>query len=174
MAHITTSDVQVWLETTKLAISSIDPTLEVDVSNEVISQLTGQFGAYTPTWVDNTSTPQIVKQIIAMEYAGWVYDRAFSEVVTNEAQVSYGATLRGWATNLINDILGGSILIAEIGSGPVNEAPIFYPTDVSSTWDAWRANIDCNDNSLGPAKFGMGKVFLWPLRRSAVVSESIR
>jgi hypothetical protein len=159
VAHITTSDVQTWLETTKLTISTIEPTLEADVSAEVLARLATQYGAYTPLWVDSTTTPQIVKQIIAMLYAGWIYDRAYSEVETNEALTSYGAVLRSWAMTLINDILGGSVPIAEIGSSPIAEAPVYYPNDASSTTDAWQANTDEDDNSLGPAKFGMGKVF---------------
>jgi hypothetical protein len=159
VAHIVTSDVQTWLESTKLSISTIEPNLEATVSAEVLGRLTETYSQFVPLWVDSTSTPQIVKQIIAMYYASWIFDRAYSEVVTNESQVSYGATLRGWATALMASVITGSVAIAEIEPNQPAVAPIFYPTDASSTWDAWRANTDCNDNSLGPAKFGMGKVF---------------
>lgn len=157
-AHITTSDVQSWLETTKLSVSTIEPNLEAQVSAEVLGKLGQTFSANVPLWVDSTTTPQIVRQVIAMYYASWIYDRAFSEVETNEAVTSYGAVLRTWATSLLNSIITGSV---EILDSPANAAtgPIFYPTDTSSTWEAWRINTDCNDNSLGPAKFGMGKVF---------------
>jgi hypothetical protein len=164
------------LETTKLTVSTIEPTLEADASSEVLGRLNQTYSAYVPTWVDNTSTPQVVKQVIAMYYASWIYDRAFSEVETAEARISYGAVLRIWATTLLTDIIRGAVDIAEldaIGGGP-STGVIYYPTDASSTWDAWRTNTDCDDNSLGPAKFGMGKVFLWLLRRSAVVSESTK
>ncbi len=159
VAHITTSDVQTWLETTKLTIASIEVNLEASVSSEVIGRLAETYIQFTPLWIDSTSTPQVVKQVIAMYYASWLFDRAYSEVVTNESQVSYGATLRLWATTLLADISRGAVAIAEIAPNQPAIAPKFYPTDTSSTWDAWNANTDLNDNSLGPAKFGMGQVF---------------
>jgi hypothetical protein len=158
-AHIVTSDVQTWLESTKLSVASIEPGLEGQMASEVLGRLAETFSAYTPLWVDSTTTPAIVKQIIAMYYASWIFDRSYAEVVTNEAQVSYGATIRGWAMKLLNDVITGGVIIPELGSGSAATGPIFYPNDVSSTWDAWRANTDCNDNSLGPAKFGMGMRF---------------
>jgi hypothetical protein len=170
-AHITASQVQVWLESTKATISSIDANLESQISGEVIGRLAETFGQFTPSWVDTTTTPAVVQQIIAMTYAGWYYDRQFAEVVTNEATVSYGATLRRWAQNLLNDVITGGVTLPELGAqGPISA--IFYPTDVSSTWDAWRANTDCNDQSLGPAKFGMGQVFLCLQLRLVAGSDS--
>jgi hypothetical protein len=158
-AHITTGDIQSWLESTKLSVSSIDPSLEAQVTGEVFGRLSTQFGQFVPLWVDPTTTPQIVRQIIAMIYAGWLYDRSYSEVETNEARVSYGAVLRTWAATLITDILSGGVIIAETEPGGPATAPVFYPTDASSTYDAWVNNTDLNDQSLGPAKFGMGMVF---------------
>jgi hypothetical protein len=96
---------------------------------------------------------------MAMMYAGWAFDRAYAEVVSQEAGASYGMTLRTWATALLTDIIRGAVAIAEIEPNQPAVAPIFYPTDTSSTYDAWRTNCDPNDVSLGPAKFGMGKVF---------------
>lgn len=158
-AHITTSQVQTWLESTKANISSIDAALEAQVAGEVLGRLAETYPTYTPLWIDTTSTPEVVQQVISMFYAGWFYDRAFSEVVTNEATVSYGATLRAWAATLLTDIIRGAVAVVEIAPNKPATAPVFYPTDTSSTWDAWRINTDCNDQSLGPAKFGMGKVF---------------
>jgi hypothetical protein len=152
------------LETTKLSISSIEPTLELDVSSEVLGRLGETFYAYVPLWIDNTTTPALVKQIMAMYYASWVYDRSFAEVETNESQVSYGATLRAWASKLLTDMISGGVTVAEILPGGPNSSIVFYPTDASSTTDALQANTDTDDNSLGPAVFGMSKVFLWLLR----------
>jgi hypothetical protein len=158
-AHITTSDVQAWLESTKLSVTTIEAVLEADASTEVLGRLDSTYGMYVPLWIDSTSTPQIVRQVIAMYYASWIYDRSYSEVETNEASVSYGAVLRAWAMTLLNDIIRGAVSIVEIEPSSPATAPVFYPTDASSTEDAWRWNTDEDDNSLGPAKFGMGKVF---------------
>lgn len=158
-AHITTSQVQTWLESTKLAITSLDAGLEAQVSSQVLGRLTETYAAYVPLWIDASSTPAIVQQVIAMEYAGWAFDRAYSEVVSTEPGRSYGETLKAWAVALLQDIITGAVSIAEIKPNQPATAPKFYPTDTSSTWDAWRTNTDCNDLSLGPAKFGMGQVF---------------
>jgi hypothetical protein len=157
--HIAASDVQTWLESTKLPIASVDPNLETDVAAEVLGRLSSTYSKYVPTWTDSTNTPQVVKQVIAMYYAGWMYDRAFSEVETGEGNSSYGALLRRWASNLLQDIIRGAVSIVEIQPNVPAVAPISYPTDVSSTWEAWQANTDCNDKSLGPAKFGMDMRF---------------
>jgi hypothetical protein len=158
-AHITATQVQTWLESTKLAISSLDPALESQVSTQVLGRLTETYAAYVPLWVDATTTPAIVQQVIAMMYAGWLYDRAYSEVVSQESGASYGMTLRNWATTLLNDIISGAISIAEIEPNQPATAPVFYPTDASSTHQAVIANADWNDQSLGPAKFTVDKIF---------------
>jgi hypothetical protein len=156
LAHITAAQVQVWLETTKATISTVDPALETQIAGEVIGRLAETFPAEALTWTDNTNTPEVVQQIISMFYASWFYDRQFSEVETG--QTSYGATLRAWATKLLQDVITGGVILVGVVV-PASSGPAFYPTDQSSTWDAWRANTDCNDKSLGPAKFGMGMVF---------------
>lgn len=158
-AHITTSQVQTWLESTKLTITSLDAGLEAQVSGEVLGRLTETYAQYVPLWVDSSTTPEVVQQVIAMMYAGWAYDRAYAEVVSQTPGPSYGVTLRTWAVALMNDIIRGGVSIAEIEPNQPAVAPVFYPTDVSSTWEAVRANSDCNDQSLGPAKFTIDKVF---------------
>jgi hypothetical protein len=158
-AHITTSQVQTWFEGTKLTISTLDAGLEAQVSGEILGRLTETYAAYTSLWVDSSTTPEVVQQVMAMMYAGWYFDRSYSEVVTDSRTTSYGMTLRAWATQLLTDIIRGAVAIAEIDPNQPAVAPVFYPTDTSSTYDAWRTNCDPNDVSLGPAKFGMGKVF---------------
>lgn len=158
-AHITTSQVQTWLESTKLNVATLDAGLEAQVSSEILGRLTETYSAYTSSWVDATTTPVIVQKAMAMMYAGWIFDRTYAEVVSQESGNSYGKTLRSWANVLLSDIIRGAVSIAEIEPNQPAVAPTFYPTDTSSTWDAWRTNTDCNDLSLGPAKFGMGQVF---------------
>jgi hypothetical protein len=158
-AHITTSQVQVWLEPTKLAVTTLDTGLEQQVASEVLGRLTQTYTAYVPLWVDAATTPAIVQQVIAMIYAGWLFDRSYSEVVSQESGTSYGLTLRNWGYGLLNDIIRGSVSIAEIEPNQPAVAPVFYPTDQSSTEDAVRNNTDCNDISLGPNFFGTSKVF---------------
>lgn len=157
MAHFTATQVQTWLESTKLNVTSIEVGLEAQVAGEVLGRLTQTYAQYVPAWIDATTTPEVVQQVMSMQYAGWMYDRAYSEA--GETTATYGKTLRGWSTNLLNDILKGSVAIVEIAPNKPAVAPVFYPTDVSSTNEALWANTDCNDQSLGPAKFTVDKVF---------------
>jgi hypothetical protein len=158
-AHITATQVQTWLETTKLTISSIEPGLEAQVAGEALGRLTQTYSEFVPLWVDASTTPEVVQQAIAMIYAGWLYDRAYSEVMAQLPGTSYGVTLRKWGNSLLADIIKGTVSIAEIEPNQPAVAPVFYPTDASSTIDAWRTNTDPNDLSLGPGAFGTGKVF---------------
>ena len=158
-AHITTSQVQTWLESTKLTVTTLDPGLEAQVSGEVLGRLTETYASFVSSWVDSTTTPTIVQQVMAMMYAGWFYERAYAEIATDTATRSYGETLKRWAMTLLTDIIRGAVAIAEIEPNQPAVAPVYYPNDVSSTWDAVRANTVCSDQSLGPAKFTVDKVF---------------
>lgn len=158
-AHITTSQVQTWLESTKLTVTNLDTGLEAQVSGEVLGRLTETYAQFVSGWTDATNTPAIVQQVMAMMYAGWFYERSYAEVQADTATRSYGETLKRWAMTLLADIIRGAVAITEIEPNQPAVAPVFYPNDVSSTWDAVRANTDCNDQSLGPAKFTVDKVF---------------
>jgi hypothetical protein len=158
VAHINASDAQAWVEATKLPISTIDTNLEQQVANEVLGNLTETYGEFVPTWTDATNTPLIVRQVIAMIYTSWVYDRAYSEVETSGQNSSYGATLRRWAETLLQNIIRGSVSIAEISPDEPAVAPVFYPNDASDAIPAW-ATSWCHDESVGPAKFTIDKVF---------------
>ena len=159
MAHITATQVQAWLESTKLTVTTIDPSLETQVSTEILGKLAQTLSAYTPLWVDTSTTPEVVQQCIAMTYAGWIFDRAYSEVVSQSTTASYGAQLRAWAMTLLNDIITGGVFINEIAPNSAAAEPAYYPNDASSTSDALANNTDVDDNSLGPAMFGVSKVF---------------
>ncbi|HEY9660601.1 MAG TPA: hypothetical protein V6C65_19265 [Allocoleopsis sp.] len=149
MAHITTSDAQGWAESTKLTLSSLDASLEAQISTEVLSRLASAYDI--SGWTNDTNTPALVKVIIAKMYVAWFYDKSYSE---NQDQGNdYAAMLRTNAEMLITGIIDGVIDVPGvpgIGTG----VPGYYPNDASS---ALEPTFD--DPSLGPAKFSMGKVF---------------
>lgn len=155
MARVTIPELQAWVEGTKLTFGQSLPTplanLLVQIEEEVIVRI--DTSAYdTSTWVDETTTPRIVRVAIAKKFVAWVYRRQYSEDI-GDSDASYSAQLEANAETLIQGIVDGSI---EIPDEPATNAgsPIFYPTDESSascpTWD---------DPSLGPAKFSMNSVF---------------
>lgn len=149
MARITLADAQGWAEGTKMTLSSLDVSLLGQLETEILSRIGSAVD--TTTWIDDASTPDIVKVIIAKTYVSWVYNRQYSENQTEGND--YAALLLVNAESLIKGIIDGTIEIPDvvpIGSG----VPAFYPNDASS---ALEPTFD--DPSLGPAKFSMGKVF---------------
>jgi hypothetical protein len=157
--HITVEEAQAFLESTKCRLPSLEPVLEADQANYVLGRLFSTFQTLVPTWTDQTNTPELVRSVIAMRYAGWFYDRQYSEVISEDRAKSYGALLREQAETLLNGIISGSIELSEVPSGSADESSVFYPTDVSSTTQARLDNTDGDNMSLGPPMFGVSKVF---------------
>jgi|SRR6185369_4903457 len=150
MARITPTDAQGWAESTKLSLSTLDVSLLDQIEAETLARIASAYD--TTTWLDPTTTPKIVKVIIAKLYVAWFYDRQYSE---NQDQGNdYAAMLRTNAEMLITGLINGTIDIP--GVTPVGSAggPAFYPNDASSAQEP-----TSDDPSLGPAKFSMGKVF---------------
>jgi hypothetical protein len=153
MAHVTLLEVQAWLEGTKLTLSSLDASLEEEISNQVLARLAMAYPNDYVTWTNETTTPKLVRSIIAMMYAGWFYDRQYSE---NPEDNSYADRLRAAAQSLLDGILAGTIDIIEVAGLPLIGQPLFYPTDASSAPDAVPTLAD---PAAGPAAFSMGKIF---------------
>lgn len=155
MPHIKAANCKAWADGNKLTISDpLDTELELDESAYVLAAV-GQ--AYdVSAWVDDSTTPQLVKKIIAMRYVGWLYDRVYSE---DSDPSNYGSLLRQEADKLITAIVGGTLVIPGLPDGTNSglNTVSFYPTDSSSALDPTDSSL--NDTSLGPAKFSMGKVF---------------
>ena len=151
MARILVADAQAWLDGTKLTIASLEPALLAQVESQVVSNLDSAFDV--TTWVDDTNTPSIVKTIIAMNYAAWLYDRQYSE--DQESGNDYAALLRAQAAALQAGLIDGSIIIPNqpADAGP-SDSPAFFPDDSSS------ALLSTDQQpELGPASFHMGGVF---------------
>jgi hypothetical protein len=148
VSRITVKEAQAWAEGTKLTITALDVDLLEHMEAEVITQLSSAFD--TVTWLDETTTPKLVRTIISKMYVSWVYNRQYSEDV--DQGNNYAALLLLNATNLITGLLGGTIELP--GLPDVAGSPVFYPTDASSS------QIPTTDDpSLGPAAFSMGMVF---------------
>jgi hypothetical protein len=151
MVHIEVDDVQAWLETTKLEVTSLQPDLEAQIAAEVLARISVAYPDEIDDWTNHTNTPRLIKKIIAMMYSGWFYDRQYSETSDEN---SYADRLRAAAEALIAGIIAGSIDIIEIPGFPDVHGPLFFPTDQSS------ANEPTDDNpSDGPNVFSMGQIF---------------
>jgi hypothetical protein len=157
--HVTAAEVQQFLDTTKLEVASVDQELEVTWSTYVLSNL-GQ--AYNVSaWVDNTSTPQLVRSIIAMLIAAAIYQKAYSEA-TADAIPPYGDKLEVTANEMIVSLVEGDmhLLDAAPNIDELIEQPLYTPDDSTgstSLYDAMGNQI--GDEGSEDIKFRMGQMF---------------
>lgn len=149
MSRIVLVDAQAWAEGTKLTIDQFDPALLSQVEAQVLTTLDNSIDV--STWVDSTTTPDIVRSIIAMMYVSWLYDRTYSE--DQDAGNDYAIMLRAQAQGLIAGINDSSVVIPGFPTENVG-GPLFYPTDTSSALLPTTLNPE-----LGPASFQMGRQF---------------
>lgn len=151
MARIAVSDANAWLESTKLTLSTLEPELSLQIETQIVARLATTFS--TITWVDENSTPKLVKSIIAMYYAAAVYDRAYTD--DNDTTNNWAHVLRTLADANIAGLIAGSVVLAEDPTANANTGtPMFFPNDLSSSQSP---TIE-NPSDGGPA-FTMGTMF---------------
>lgn len=149
MPRITVEEVRGWVETSKLNVVDLDLNFLPQLETEILTKINTVYD--TTTWVDPASTPPIIRVIITKLYAGWIYDRAYSE---NQAESNpYAAMLKENAGMLLAGLIDGTIEIPGVPATS-DPNPSFYPNDASSALEP-----TADDPSLGPARFSMGKVF---------------
>ena len=149
MARVTLSEVAAWVEPAKVPITALDAELLSQLEEEVLVQLTSQYS--TSTWTDPTTTPKIVRVIIAKIYASFHIDRAYSE--NQDGGNDYAARLMTNANMLLTGLASGSI---EVPDNPPGNAstPSFFPTDFSSAQDPTSDNPE-----FGGPYFSLGRSF---------------
>lgn len=150
---ITVQEVNGWLEKTKSLITALDSELAGSVTEQVFATVRQVIDP--ASWIDASTTPTIIRKIIAMLYAGWYYQRTYSE---DEETNSYGLLLIGQAERLLAGIASGALIID--GATPAVSVaaglgrPNYYPNDLSSSLSP---TID--DPSLGGPRFTMGTIW---------------
>jgi hypothetical protein len=149
MAHFSVTEARAWAETSKLPISSLDASLEAQVTNIVFGLLSPTFP--TSTWTGEATTPALVRTILSMYYVAAVYDKHYAQ---EEEESTYSITLRSLANTNISGLLSGAITLDEYPLPEGSFQPSFFPNDASS------ANEPSTDfpSDGGPA-FMMGSVF---------------
>jgi len=150
MPLITVDDVRGWVESSKLNIQTLDLDFLPQLEAEVLARLGTVYDV--TGWVDPASTPRLVRVIITKMYAGWTYDKFYSE--NQSERNEYAAMLKDNAEMLILGLVDGTIEIPEIPGGSANTGPSFYPNDASSAQAP-----TAEDPSLGPARFSLGRTF---------------
>ncbi len=162
MARISLPDVKAWVENTKLDPQALDLDHLGQLEEEVLAQVGSVYN--TSTWIDKANTPRLIQTICAKIYAGWLYDKFYSE--NQSAPNIYAKLLKQNAQTLINGILAGTIEIPGV-TPETPQAATFYPNDASSGISPDADGVDrsrgllvsVGDTSTGPAKFSMGSVF---------------
>lgn len=153
MALITTlPEVQQWLEQSKLTVENVEQPLHDHYRDVVLSRL---FNVYTTSgWVSVSTTPSLVRKIIAMLMASVIYRRAYSE--DNSDDDSYGGWLESSAMSLLDGLAGGSLQLPE-EEAPVSASgqPVFWPTDSTATLEPGNGLVGSDSDR----KFTMGMAF---------------
>jgi hypothetical protein len=151
-ANIDIQEAQAWTEKTKLDLgTSLDGELEASISAQVIGQIAQVYD--TSSWSDSSTTPRLVRSIVAMLYVAWYYDRSYSEDAG--AGSSYGALLRMNANTLLTGIVAGNIALSDVTPAVDTGQPAFFPTDTSTAADP----LDTGETSDGPEKFSIGTIW---------------
>lgn len=149
MPRITTDDVRAWVESTKLNVQALNIQHLAQIETEILSRIGTVYD--TAPWTNETTTPDLIKVIIAKSYAGWLYDKFYSENQSEPNQ--YSQLVKANAEMLILGLIDGTIELP--GVPPISvQGPSFYPNDQSSAMEP-----TFEDPSLGPARFSLGRYF---------------
>jgi hypothetical protein len=161
MAHFSVQEANAFLESTKLSVSAVEAELADQMALQVLPRLAAVYD--TSTWVDDTTTPELVSSLIAMLYVATVYDRTYSDN-TDPSLSNYARSLRRIVEANIDGLLNGTIVLPEqpdVADGV--GTPLFFPNDTSSMLN--RA-AECeggmgtlDDPANTDASFSMGSVF---------------
>lgn len=148
--YITVDEANAYADKNKLIVNSVDVDLETSQATQLFAKL-GQVYDVS-TWVDDTTTPSLVRKVLAMLYTGWFYLRTYSE---EEDVSNYGQLLIDQANDLVNGIVAGTLVLSDVSVPAINpDQPSFYPTDASS-----ELTPTYEDKSLGDAVFSMGRIW---------------
>jgi hypothetical protein len=125
---ITLEEARAWGEKTKLSPAwehGLDAALLSQVQVEVLGNVASV--ADTSTWIDNDTTPGLVKTIIAKLYVAWLIDRQYSE---DEDLSAYAALLRASAMALQTAIVNSDIDLPGSSDDTAGDGlPSGFPTD---------------------------------------------
>jgi hypothetical protein len=139
MAHVSVAEVQHWLDPNKLRLDDNDQLVEDDeISPLVLGRLAA---AYNVTgWDSPSTTPSVVRKIIAMLIAGNKYNKVYSE--TDDAGNRYASKLEGIAWDRVNMVVSGQIsLFDATGDVLIGDLsiPKFWPDDDTGRRDVANA-----------------------------------
>lgn len=158
LTFVTGDEIQAWLEPSKLLIDPLDAQLierEAHQAAWVFGRLAGVYD--TTGWVDQITTPKLVRTIISGFTAAYHYNSFYSE--TEDAGNPYADRIIRQLMILLDQLVNGLVVLTDDPQTPESN-PIFWPTD-----DTGRRQVR---NALGKViqkegsqdyQFRMGQVF---------------
>lgn len=162
MAHFKSEEALAFVEDTKLDFgSSIDNSLEQQMTLQVLPRLAVIYD--TSTWVDEDTTPPLIRSLIAMLYVAELYDRVYSDN-SDDTTSNYAFILKRTVQANIAGLINGTIVLPEFPDVAAGvDTPLFFPTDTSSMLnkvagcEGGMGTLD--DPANTDASFSMGMVF---------------
>lgn len=155
MAHVTVAQVQQWLNSSKypLNLASLPTEQEHGAAEGVFAALEQRYD--TSTWVDEATTPSLVRHIIAMLCASSLLRIAISE---DDGIAKYCDWLDKRAQTLVDGLVSGALVLVDAPTDP--EAPAaasisFWPTQAAT--DIWEDDPYADGGAA--RAFDMQKVF---------------
>jgi hypothetical protein len=130
MAHVTVAEVQGWLDKDREPIPENDP-LDDDVQFSTLVFAKIQQVMNTAGWIDVSTTPPVIRKIIACLVAANRYNRIYAE--EEDAGNKYAGKLERLAWGWIQDIIDGKMVVLDNSGVEILNAndPRFYPTDAT-------------------------------------------
>jgi hypothetical protein len=109
--YVSLGDLNAWMAKQKLSLSQEDLDNEIALEFTQAAHIKGRLSqAYdTSVWVDTDSTPALVRAIIAMRMAGWIWLRKNADVNRGSGDNSFGRMLLAESDRLLTDIEQGTI-----------------------------------------------------------------
>jgi len=156
MTHVSQPEIQQWLERTKLTIESPSEytDLETTAVTAVFSALKDQYAV--DTWVSEVTTPDLVRKILSMLVASWIYRRSYTDQARQVGIKAYDDWLESLAYDLLGGLVSGSNSLEEGEELRLDSSyPGFWPTDEATALGV------SSPEAEGAAfrAFDMGKVF---------------
>ncbi len=136
MALITIDDVQSWFTDDRLSLDGGDKLPEeTNVSAEVLATVSTRYDI--TTWVDDTTTPRLIRSVISARVAAIRYSKHYADQLD---EIVYADWLNDWAMNILEGIVNGTIPLLDVPTDDLTAAQeaasaAFYPTDASSVDD---------------------------------------
>ena len=139
MAYADATDANRWLDGTTISVSTGDMTLEEDSAERIIRGfLAGKVDSTElNSWVDTTTTPEMIREIAGQFVAAFRYRRLYAENVIEASDNTYGQRMYDEAMEKLMGVANGTIQLFDIPSPSLVNSDSeltgahFYPDDTT-------------------------------------------